>query len=535
MRISITVFLLLTVMVGSSQTAADYVSQGRLHLSSRDVISANNSFSNAVAIAPNDPTGNVFFAATRLLTLPYEPAGSNILNRLGLPGSGRDYSNWTAKPPVDASGIPLAPPTVNVHELSSHLRWSVLPALAAAEANLAKVTDTNFSLTLTSDETQTVDLTLDYADIVLLRALLFGAQYIAYTVHSWNLDLPLQTIRGFYVANKLPSAADLLRDYPQLFTFATTNDLLAAKNAFKNGATLYMQASQLIRDRSTNVTRLFNYDASQAVLESDFRMTLADLTNSLQTATPLTLSSNYITFLTDQSLNTNYSVFLGSHFSGRYPIRDFLPQFEDYGFGLGTLPDVTFGAAVTGITTEQIDDLLSENLFPIPTIASFTSVSNLDNFQFMIRVATNHFYTIQLSTNLSNWSDYHDFLGGASIYTFTDTNSAESHQRFYRVVDKGTLLTLGALERIRHSGIENSQYTFVVSNRTTLRISISRGSGDCDLYVKRGSPPSLTSWDYRPYLHGNEEQVFATSAQPDTWFIMLHGYKAFSRVKLYAW
>src|SRR5437667_9068223 len=57
--------------------AVDYVAQGRAYLAATNLVAANNSFSNAVALSPNDPTGNVFYAATRLLVLPLQSAGSN--------------------------------------------------------------------------------------------------------------------------------------------------------------------------------------------------------------------------------------------------------------------------------------------------------------------------------------------------------------------------------------------------------------------------------------------------------------------------
>src|SRR5512135_3178705 len=83
-----------------SQTADDYVNQGRGFLAVTDPIAANTCFSNAVVLSPGHQAGNVFYAATRLLTWPIRPAGSNFLNRLGVPVAGRDLYNWTAQPPT---------------------------------------------------------------------------------------------------------------------------------------------------------------------------------------------------------------------------------------------------------------------------------------------------------------------------------------------------------------------------------------------------------------------------------------------------
>ena len=72
--------LLLTTLPQSiwAQTAADYVNQGRAFLSLSNLNSANNSFASALAVSPTHETANVFYAATRLLVLPSQPAGSNF-------------------------------------------------------------------------------------------------------------------------------------------------------------------------------------------------------------------------------------------------------------------------------------------------------------------------------------------------------------------------------------------------------------------------------------------------------------------------
>ena len=86
------------------------------------------------------------------------------------------------------------------------------------------------------------------------------------------------------------------------------------------------------------------------------------------------------------------------------------------------------------------------------------------------------------------------------------------------------------------SGAAGSErvYSFEVPPGTTnLDFSIAFGSGDCDLYVKKGSPPTRTSYDYRPFRDGNNETVNATPTA-GTWYVMLRGYRAYSGVTLIA-
>ena len=421
----ITALLLTLTQTLHSQTADDYIACGRGYLSVTNLVAANNCFSNAVAVSPGNPTANVFFAATRLLTWPIRPTGSNFLTRLGVPSAGRDIYNWTALPPTDTNGVPLAPAGVNANEFTAMLRTNLLTELIGAEANLAKVSDTTFALGLTSNETRTVAVTLDHGDIQLLRAMLQAAEYFSYTAYSLNIDAPLAPIYALYTNN---SVERFLADHPALLTFATTNDLATAKAAVLAGANRYFEASQFIRSRATNVVRLFNYDPEKAADEADFRQTLADLTNSL--THPVTLVVN----------STNYTVFLGSQFSGTYPPRPFLPVIRGNGFGLSTLPDPTFGGliynAIPGIVEDNVEQFLAKRgLFPIPTIAPGIAKSGLQ-FQFPVNTLKNRGYTVEVSTNLHDWTTCNAFFSFANGYEFADTNAYTSERRFYRIVDR---------------------------------------------------------------------------------------------------
>jgi hypothetical protein len=405
----------------SAQTADDYVGEGRAFLAATNIVAANASFSSAVALSPNHQTANVFYAATRLLAWPTQPVGSNFLDRIGMPADGRNIYNWTAYLPADTNGVPYAPAGVNANESALMLRTNILPVLIAAEANLAKVTDPNFTLYVTSNETRTVAVTLDYGDILLIRAMLLAAEYSVYTAHSLNLDAQLTTIRSLYTNDEF-SIERVLMDHPSLLTFATTNDLVAAKLTIQNGVNRYLQASEFIRNRPTNVTRLFNYDAAVADNEEKFRLSLADLTNSLISAVTL-------------AAETNYTVFLGSHFTGMHAPRSFLPYFRGDAFGLGTLPDSTFGGLIHGLTDELVEGFLAQHLFPIPSIAPVFSIVG-GQYEFPLNVAKGRGYVVQVSTNLLDWLDDSAFFAFEGRYQFTDRDLAGASRRYYRLVDR---------------------------------------------------------------------------------------------------
>ncbi len=87
------------------------------------------------------------------------------------------------------------------------------------------------------------------------------------------------------------------------------------------------------------------------------------------------------------------------------------------------------------------------------------------------------------------------------------------------------------------SGATDSQVFYriaVPDGQSELTLSISGGTGDCDLYVRRGSAPSLSHYHYRPFLPGNEESVTVSHPAEDDWYIMLRGSEAYSGVTLVA-
>lgn len=87
------------------------------------------------------------------------------------------------------------------------------------------------------------------------------------------------------------------------------------------------------------------------------------------------------------------------------------------------------------------------------------------------------------------------------------------------------------------SGAQGSETFFTVevpAGATDLVISTTGGSGDVDLYVRHGNPPTQSTYDCRPYRWGNEETCEFASPAGGTWHIMLHAYEAYSGVTLTA-
>lgn len=94
-------------------------------------------------------------------------------------------------------------------------------------------------------------------------------------------------------------------------------------------------------------------------------------------------------------------------------------------------------------------------------------------------------------------------------------------------------------ELVEHPGLSGAQgserrFTFTVpSGATGASFSIAGGGGDADLYLRRGAPPTTSTWHYRPYLDGNDETVdVPAQVAPGTWHVLVRGYSPYSGVTL---
>jgi large repetitive protein len=65
-----------------------------------------------------------------------------------------------------------------------------------------------------------------------------------------------------------------------------------------------------------------------------------------------------------------------------------------------------------------------------------------------------------------------------------------------------------------------------------LRVTMSGGTGDADLYVRQGLAATLTTFNCRPFIGGNTESCIISNPAAGDWFIMVRGFNAFSDVSL---
>ncbi|MEX1828608.1 M4 family metallopeptidase [Luteibacter sp. CQ10] len=96
----------------------------------------------------------------------------------------------------------------------------------------------------------------------------------------------------------------------------------------------------------------------------------------------------------------------------------------------------------------------------------------------------------------------------------------------------GTVL----LNKTGLSGASGSVQNFTLSAAAnkTLTVTMSGGTGDADLYVRKGSAPTTTAYDCRPYLTGNNETCTINVTTAGTYYVQVRGYSSYSGVSVKA-
>ncbi|MGO8835946.1 MAG: beta strand repeat-containing protein [Limisphaerales bacterium] len=317
-----------------AQTADQYVAAGRVCLTQQNLSGAYSNFNAAVTLSSTNETANAFLAVTRLLVLPQQPAGSNFLNNLGFPKSGRNLYNWTSTLPKDANGDTILP-TNNTSVAIAFFRTNVMVALGASGTNLSRITDPGFTLSLTAAETDSEAVTVDYGDFLLMQAELYTAEFLGYTLNAQNCNVVARQLQLLSQTNGLTIQA-VLAIYPSLLTQNNAADLTNSEAAFTNVIAFYLAASDFIRNTRPPGQGLFILEPKEVAGEAVFRDSLTNVLLSLNGPVPF-------------NTNTPASLDLGNYFAGTKTLRSLLPQFNGSSYVNNTLPDYTFGGILLNV------------------------------------------------------------------------------------------------------------------------------------------------------------------------------------------
>lgn len=126
----------------------------------------------------------------------------------------------------------------------------------------------------------------------------------------------------------------------------------------------------------------------------------------------------------------------------------------------------------------------------------------------------------------------------SATLTITDETGATASKTYTLAVDDGTDPKL-LKDSIAKTGLNGARYDEqffyfdVPAGMSGATIVITGGTGDVDLYVRKGSEPTRTTYDCRPYRWGNEETCTVSSGA-GRYHVMLRGYSAYNGVSLTA-
>ena len=232
----------------SAQTADEWVIQGRSSLTNHDLGLANACFSNAVAAAPFHQEANALYAATRLALVSQRPAVQAFLDRLGVPSTGRDVFNWTAELPRDPNNTNevILPEDLTSDEGISLVRAELAPVVAEVQGYLSRVTDTAGVLSLSAEEAGVDNVTVDYGDIQICRAWLYGVDFAIHILQAHNLSVWVQHLQA-EAQDKSLTIEKVLTDYPNLLANADNSQRAAARPAITNAIACYQAGSLFVR------------------------------------------------------------------------------------------------------------------------------------------------------------------------------------------------------------------------------------------------------------------------------------------------
>ena len=186
----------------------------------------------------------------------------------------------------------------------------------------------------------------------------------------------------------------------------------------------------------------------------------------------------------------------------------------------------------------------------VPPVANFSVVTSgltatfTDSSSDSDGSIASHSWTFGDGASSSSTSPSHTYAS-AGTYSVSETVTDNSGASNTKTSSVTVTSTGGGGGNVLQNGVavtglsaaRNGQLNYSVavpSGAHNLKIAISGGSGDADLYVRLGSAPTTSTYDCRPFVTGNTESCTATAPQAGTYFIMINGFSAFSGVTLKA-
>ncbi len=364
LRMSACFLLLLNLR---AQSAEEHLIEGRAWLSSQRISLANQSFQQAVNLSPSNKDANILLAVTRVLEVVERNSFKTMLQNSGANSVTNSFNNFKISYPEDTEGAPIIANNYRSNEGEDFLVNELLPELQAAVSHLSVISDTQYELDMTPDETGFNAVTIDYGDIRMARALLRA------------VIVSIQIINSHETTFSVSDIADILKDdvhdlhfekvlelYPTYLSQISTSALPSIQATLESAITDYVTASHIIRNRPISPKNyLFELDVEDHPREEKFRTYLLDVLDSFSGAKDIY----------PQELTPTVTLDLSRFFGGHIHWEQLYPQFVENYIRPNTLPDPTFNGLLPGMTLSRIEKNLAATIPSVnfnPWTQSFT-------------------------------------------------------------------------------------------------------------------------------------------------------------------
>lgn len=235
----------------AANTLASHLQRGRAALeggTAGDIATADDHFAAAVILAPASTEAVVLRAITRLGRIQQQTPFTALLAQWGFSTKRANLVRPRYLAPRTAAGIANPPSGADTAQALAFANTTLLPELAIFEASLATVTSPTFSLPMTDSETQLRSLSIDAADLRILRAAAQLLKAFVHTANTFNSDLRVKTLLDLHDGKDL-NAESLVQAASSFLERRAPDDRIAAKAAFKAANSLYQPAWNAMQNR----------------------------------------------------------------------------------------------------------------------------------------------------------------------------------------------------------------------------------------------------------------------------------------------
>ena len=338
--------LVVSVSCPAADSAADKIAAGRAALVAHDLVAAKARFAEALTLDPANSTAAAYLGITRYFAIVHLAGSQTLLDRAGVTPEGRDLYNLTARFVRDGEGLPQPVAGCDLDEVFACWRDTITPESELARAELALVADPAFTLTLPSTETTLPDpVTIDYGDLLVLRAGLRAAEFLAHFWRGQNTHADVNALLDLAQGDLL-TLPRVLQDNPQLFAAGSPAERLQARAVLVEAFELYRQASTFIRARPAGVDRLFMLEADDLAGEAEAREQLVRIERSLD---------GFVDY-TPTERDSHELINLAPVFGGTHSLRSLVPATQAFDPFGGV--DLSLGGILSGLTLEHFTEIV---------------------------------------------------------------------------------------------------------------------------------------------------------------------------------